>query len=95
MVIMKRQKIQVTDKGVKKMEILQINDERQHIDYFERDIDMEKIKKMAKESSARIQKDNDLRLERAIKEHDSCYISRELRNVSTYQLIKMILQKLF
>ena len=55
---------------------------------------MDKIIKMAKESSARIKKDKDKRLKKAIKEHDSYYISRELQNVSTYELIKMILRKL-
>jgi hypothetical protein len=95
MKIIKKQHLNISNKGVTTMQSLQIKyDETNNIDYVEKNIDMDKIIKMAKESSARIKKDKDKRLKKAIKEHDSYYISRELQNVSTYELIKMILRKL-
>lgn len=95
MKIVKKQYLHISNKGGIKMQSLQIKyNETDDVDYFEKDVDMEKIMKMAKESSARIKRDKELRLEKAIKEHDSYYISRELQNVSTYELIKMLLKKL-
>lgn len=68
--------------------------EHLQVEYEEQDIDIDKIKKIAAKSSKRIQKERDKRLEDAIKNNDSYYIRRELENVSTYDLIKMILSKI-
>lgn len=57
-------------------------------------MDLSEVKKMASESARRIERDYDTRLIDAIKNNDSYYIRRELRNVSTYDLFKMILKKL-
>lgn len=93
MKIVNEQHLHISDKGVIKMQSLQIKyDNPNNLDYIERDIDMEKIEKISRRSSARIRKDKELQLEKAIKEHDSYYISRELQNVSTYDLIKMIVR---
>lgn len=68
--------------------------ENLQIQYEDRDVDLDEIKKIASMSSERIQKDYDARLQEAIREHDTFYIRRKLDNVSTYDLIKMIIQKL-
>ena len=87
MKIIKRKQTYVSNEEVIEMESLQIQ-------YEERDVNLEEIKKIALRSSKRIQKERDARLQEAIRNHDSFYIRRELENVSTYDLIKMILQKL-
>ncbi len=61
--------------------------------YPENTINLEQIKKMATDSSKRIRKDRDKRLYQAIKEQDISYLSRELSNVSTSELLKVITQK--
>lgn len=95
MKILKKQYLNISNKGVINMQSLQIKyDETNNIDYIEKDVDMAQIIKMAEASSARIKKDRDKRLKKAIKEHNSYYISKELQNVSTYELIKMILKKM-
>lgn len=65
-----------------------------NVQYTERDVDLSEIKKMAIASARRIEKDYEKRLDKAIENNDSYYIRKELRNVSTYDLIKMILRKL-
>lgn len=65
------------------------------LQFEERDVDLLAVRKMAKKSSKRIQKDKTNRLNHAIKTHDSYYIERELSTVSTYELFKMILKKIF
>lgn len=64
------------------------------IEYEEKDVDLSEIKKMAQDSSRRIQNERENRLNKAIEDHDRYYISRELENVSTCELIKMIFNKL-
>lgn len=87
MKIIRRKQTYISNEEVVEMENLQIQ-------YEDRDVDLDEIKKIASMSSERIQKDYDARLQEAIREHDTFYIRRKLDNVSTYDLIKMIIQKL-
>lgn len=87
MKIIKSKKTYISKNKVTTMESIDIQ-------YENRDIDIEKIKKMASDSARRTEKEYEQRLDKAIKNNDSYYIRRELRNVSTYELIKMILRKL-
>lgn len=64
------------------------------LQYTEREIDLDSIKRIALNSAKRIQKDEDERFVRAIENHDEYYIRKQLRNVPTYELIKMILRKM-
>lgn len=59
----------------------------------EKDTDIEKLRKMAIASSKRIQKERDKRLKQAIKEQDIHYLSRELSNVSSFKLFKILVHK--
>lgn len=86
MKIKKTKKMYISDDKVTTMENVQIQ-------YEERDIDLEEVKKIATDSARRIEKNYEKRLNQAIKNNDSYYIRRELKNVSTYDLIKMILHK--
>ena len=86
--VVKNKKTFVSNEKVISMESVQIQ-------YTERDVDLDRIKRIASASARRIQKDDDERLLKALENHDSYYIRKELRNVSTYDLIKMILQKMF
>ena len=63
--------------------------------YYEEKCWFIRNKKMAQDSSRRIQNERENRLNRAIENHETYYISKELENVSTYELIKMILNKLW
>lgn len=63
------------------------------LEYEIRDVDLERANKLASDSLKKIQKERDRRLKQAIKEHDSFYIRRELSNVSSYELFKMVVSK--
>lgn len=63
------------------------------LQYPEDKINIEQIKKMATDSSKRIRKDRDKCLKQAIKEQDIIYLSRELSNVSTSELLKVLAQR--
>lgn len=63
--------------------------------YEERDVDLDEIREIANASLKRIQKDREEMLIKAIKNHDSYYIGRELSNVSSYELLKMMINKLW
>lgn len=63
------------------------------VQYEKRDVDLDEIRKIAKASSMRIQKDRDELLNKAIENHDSFFIRKELSNVSSYELTKMLIEK--
>lgn len=63
------------------------------VQYEERNVNLDEVRKIAKHSSMRIQKDRDEQLDKAIKNHDTFYIRRELSNVSSYELTKMLIEK--
>ena len=85
--IMKKEHTIISSKGAIHMQSLEIQ-------YEEKDVDLEEVKRIAQESSMRIQNEMENRLNKAIENHETYYISQELKNVSTYELIKMILRKL-
>lgn len=60
----------------------------------ERIFDEEEVRKMAERASKRMQASRDMQLLNAIQTNNIEYLSMEMKNVSTYELIKMLIKKL-
>jgi hypothetical protein len=86
-IIKKQQQAFFSKESVVHMESLEM------IQYDRKDVDWDEVKRMAQDSSKRIQKEREDRLNKAIENHERYYIRKELENVSTYELIKMIISK--
>lgn len=62
---------------------------------FERnDLDIDRTKKISQKSAAKVQKWRDEQFQEAIRDGNTAYIDLVMRNVSTLELIKMLIKKI-
>lgn len=79
----------------KKYSYFEIETNIQPQQFEEKDVDLDQIKELALKSSKVLDTERKKRLKRAIDNNDTFYISKELSNVSTIELTKVIFEKLF
>lgn len=64
------------------------------VEYLQ-NVDMQYIMQLSQESVKRVRKYEEESLQQGIKNRDPYYINKVLQNVSTYEIFKMLLRKIF